>query len=75
MDYDQFANYNFFETAGDVLNIETLSTLRRAGSIVTGDDSDHDHSAVTLHVLSQDCVAEGSPNLCANERNPNSCDS
>ena len=53
----------FFETAGDVLNIETLSTLRRAGGIVTGDDSDHDHSAVTLHVLSQDCVAEGSPNL------------
>ena len=51
----------FFETAGDVLNIETLSTLRRAGGIVTGDDSDHDHSALTLHVLSQGCVAEGSP--------------
>ena len=65
----------FFETAGDVLNIETLSTLRRAGGIVTGDDSDDNDSAVTLHVLSQYCVAEGSPNLWANERNPNSCDS
>ena len=40
-----------------------MSTLRRAGCIVTGDDSDEDDSAVTLHVLSQYRVAEGSSNL------------